>query len=429
MKCGDELADIGEYRGLRVSRTQGGHRFWYRFNDPASGKQRALHIGHGVEMSLAEARVEFGRLKSQRRIGHIPELPVNLRRPVYSTPVQPVGVYTVAAMVEDYVAALAKRRSPKATSEAGRVLARCVVAQVGNLAIESLTVEQCLDLAHKELDTGHHAQCGVALRELSGAIEHSMLRGRLPLNHADPAALARKLLARAGNRLSSKPRKRFLTDNELRSLLKWLPTSRFSQNQRLALMLALETGSRTGEAIAAQWQAFDLDRGEWSLPRTKTDAPRVIRLSAITRQWLSELSTIASSAWLFPSSKTKRHLEQKGLSEAMWRMRRDDMLPAIDPWSPHDLRRSVRTGLARLGCPRPVAEAILGHAAGGIVGVYDQHGYEAEAGEWLQRWNDHLAMLRPERVDNPGAIALDNQPLAAATPKGSRDGRARLPAS
>ena len=55
MKPGDELADIGEYRGLRVSRTQSGHRFWYRFNDPATGKQRALHIAYGAKMSLAEA--------------------------------------------------------------------------------------------------------------------------------------------------------------------------------------------------------------------------------------------------------------------------------------------------------------------------------------------------------------------------------------
>jgi len=82
-------------------------------------------------------------------------------------------------------------------------------------------------------------------------------------------------------------------------------------------------------------------------------------------------------------------------------MRRDEKLPAIDPWTPHDLRRTVRTGIARLGCPPPVAEAILGHAAGGIVGVYDQHAYEAEAGDWLQKWNDHLDRLRARSVASP----------------------------
>ncbi len=69
----------------------------------ATGKQKALHIGYGADMSLAEARVEFARLKSQRRAGHAPELPESLRKPVHEPPAEAVAAYTVAAMVEDYV--------------------------------------------------------------------------------------------------------------------------------------------------------------------------------------------------------------------------------------------------------------------------------------------------------------------------------------
>jgi integrase len=123
----------------------------------------------------------------------------------------------------------------------------------------------------------------------------------------------------------------------------------------------------------------------------------VIRLPSQTLRWLRALAEFASGKWLCPSPKTGSHIEQKTLTETMWRMRRDNELPALDAWTPHDLRRTVRTALARLGCPRPVAEAILGHSANGIVGVYDQHSYEAEAGDWLQRWNDHLDPLRPRQ--------------------------------
>lgn len=69
MKPGDELADTSESRGLRVTRAQGDHRFWYQYKAPVTGKQKALHIGYGAYMNLAEARVEFARLKSQRRAG------------------------------------------------------------------------------------------------------------------------------------------------------------------------------------------------------------------------------------------------------------------------------------------------------------------------------------------------------------------------
>jgi integrase len=65
-------------------------------------------------------------------------------------------------------------------------------------------------------------------------------------------------------------------------------------------------------------------------------------------------------------------------------------LDCIDDWSPHDLRRTVRTGLSRLGCPSEVAEAILGHSRKGIEGTYDLHKYEQECGVWLQKWADYL---------------------------------------
>ena len=47
----------------------------------------------------------------------------------------------------------------------------------------------------------------------------------------------------------------------------------------------------------------------------------------------------------------------------------------MPPWRLHDLRRSVATGLQRLGVRLEVIEAVLGHVSGraGIVGVYQRH--------------------------------------------------------
>lgn len=49
------------------------------------------------------------------------------------------------------------------------------------------------------------------------------------------------------------------------------------------------------------------------------------------------------------------------------------------------MRRTSRTVLASLGCPDPVAEAILGHMQPGIKGIYNIHGYDKERREWLTR--------------------------------------------
>ncbi len=93
-------------------------------------------------MSLAEARVEFAKLKSQRRAGYAPELPENLRKPLHQPAAEVAAAYTVAAMAEDYLAAVEERRSSKAAAEARRVLTRSAVAHVGSVAVADLTVEQ-----------------------------------------------------------------------------------------------------------------------------------------------------------------------------------------------------------------------------------------------------------------------------------------------
>ncbi len=51
---------------------------------------------------------------------------------------------------------------------------------------------------------------------------------------------------------------------------------------------------------------------------------------------------------------------------------------SIPQWTAHDLRRTVRTELAILGCPTSVAEAVLGHSPKGIEGTYNLHRYENE---------------------------------------------------
>src|SRR5262249_13861328 len=51
------------------------------------------------------------------------------------------------------------------------------------------------------------------------------------------------------------------------------------------------------------------------------------------------------------------------------------------PWTIHDLRRTVATGLLRLGVRLEVTEAVLNHISGsrgGIAGVYQRHDWAAE---------------------------------------------------
>ena len=56
-------------------------------------------------------------------------------------------------------------------------------------------------------------------------------------------------------------------------------------------------------------------------------------------------------------------------------------------WAPHDLRRTLRTMLAALGCPHDVAESVLGHMQ---PSVYNRHHYDRERREWITKLSAHL---------------------------------------
>jgi integrase len=65
--------------------------------------------------------------------------------------------------------------------------------------------------------------------------------------------------------------------------------------------------------------------------------------------------------------------------------------------TPHDLRRTLRTGLARLSVPRDVAERCLNHALDGIEAVYNVHDYLPQRRDALVKWAAHVEKItRPK---------------------------------
>ena len=56
----------------------------------------------------------------------------------------------------------------------------------------------------------------------------------------------------------------------------------------------------------------------------------------------------------------------------------------------HDMRRTMRTGLGKLGVPPHVAELCINHARKSIEAVYDRHTYEREIKAALALWAEHV---------------------------------------
>ena len=65
----------------------------------------------------------------------------------------------------------------------------------------------------------------------------------------------------------------------------------------------------------------------------------------------------------------------------------------IPPWRIHDLRRTAATGMARIGQPIHVVEAVLNHKSGaisGVAAVYNRYSYLEEKRKALNDWSQFL---------------------------------------
>jgi hypothetical protein len=79
--------------------------------------------------------------------------------------------------------------------------------------------------------------------------------------------------------------------------------------------------------------------------------------------------------------------------------RLDFVMDVAAEWRLHDLRRTVASGMARLGVAPHVIEKVLNHVSGqisGVAAVYNRHGYQTEKREALSQWAAHLENLMPK---------------------------------
>lgn len=77
----------------------------------------------------------------------------------------------------------------------------------------------------------------------------------------------------------------------------------------------------------------------------------------------------------------------------------------LEKFTPHDLRRTCRTGLATLKVSDVVAEKILSHRLQGVLGVYNRATYEPERRAALMLWENHIqGLIDPEAVSGSQGI-------------------------
>jgi integrase len=184
-------------------------------------------------------------------------------------------------------------------------------------------------------------------------------------------------------------RDRVLLDSELAAVWHALPTGAYGDLVKLLML----TGQRRQELGGLRWTEINFKDRLITLPaeRCKNGRGHSIPLSVPALAILSARAEGSGSSDLVFGN--GRH-GYNGWSDGKATL--DRKLPAMPPFVHHDIRRSVASGMARLGINLPVIERVLNHVSGsfaGIVGVYQRHDFADEKREALAKWAAHLSTI------------------------------------
>ena len=214
-------------------------------------------------------------------------------------------------------------------------------------------------------------------------------------------------------------RDRVLSDSELALALRAAAQMDAPFGPLYQLLFA--TGQRRDECAALDWSELDRENALWTLPaaRAKNGEANLVPLNAPALAVLDRMAGAGlSDSALWPRKglvfTTTGKTPVSGYSRAKARLdaimeaiARQDTIDAgqghesitLAPWRLHDARRTLATGLQRLGVRFEVTEAVLNHTSGaksGVAGVYQRHGWGPEKRAALDAWAAHC-----ERLLNP----------------------------
>ena len=187
-------------------------------------------------------------------------------------------------------------------------------------------------------------------------------------------------IVRGMKRQKSAARARVLDDAELRTI--WQAAESQAGVFAAILRLCLLTAQRSRKVASMRWS--DIEDGVWTVstgPREK-GAGGALALPQTALDIILTQPRFASSPFVFTARGRNRPFLGFSVSKEFF----DAKLPAdMAGWTIHDLRRSARSLISRAGVLSEHAERVMGHAIGGVGGIYDRHQYFEEKREALAR--------------------------------------------
>lgn len=388
-----ELSDGG---GLYLVVLTTGIKTWvlrYRFDNRA----RRLYLGQYPAISLSEARQHAAEAKQKVLRGIDPgEIKKQEREKAKKAP-------TFSDMLEEFWSRELKEKI--SGPETKRLLERDCLPTWKHTKVKSITRRDIVILLDKVRD-----RAPITANRVHGALTRFF-------NFCAERGVIDDSPCTRIKKTKEKSRDRILTDDEIKILWANLDEIDIWHNTRLAIKFLLVTGQRPGEVVNMTWDEIIND--VWTIPaeRMKNKEPHSIPLTETALDILESAKGFQNSKFVFASSydNGQKPISRPSMGRAILRHLKNGNQDrnkvnkknlGIEKFTPHDLRRTVRSKLAELGVDDVVAERVLSHKLQGIAAVYNRYDYLSEKRQALEKWERHLRRLVGLEMDKGKVLAF-----------------------
>lgn len=404
----DDHRDAPRGFALRVT-AAGGKAFVLRYT--MDGRQRLKTIGDWPAWGLEQARMEARTLFHRVQTG---DDPLEEKRKRRAEP-------TVAELARDW---LDRHATGLRSERAIRALINNdLLPSVGRLKVSDVRRRDVIEAVEAKAENTPRAAAQLLLyarRLFDFATDRDFIPAN-PLAGLKPGAITVK-----GQRepLRQVARGRILDHDEIRSFWANVETCGLHRLTALALKLVLVTGQRPGE-VAGMHEA-EIAGNVWTIPaarRGKTETAHAVHLTATAQAIISEAKaeigrlakrrTVGASGHIFeawPGKPVNNAALARAVDRSHVALGAKDV-PPWGRWTPHDLRRTMRTGLSACRIRPDIAELAIGHTKRGITAVYDRHEFDAERKAALEAWEKRLLSVLsgadPDRAEADNVVKLE----------------------
>ena len=385
-----EIADLRQAGLVLRITAKGARTFAFRFRHPHSRKTLRSTIGSYPATGLEAARK---RARDMAILVDAGQNPIDVKQAERDQ----APKRTFQALADRYIREYAERRKRPNSIDNDRLnLNVHILPKWAKRDFRTIRRADIIELIESIIGAGKHATANRVHTLISGIFTFAI---DAELLDASPAARLKK-------RGVEEPRRRILNDDEIVVFWDGIVLAPVSLLVGLALRLALLTAARANEVAGARASEFNLDGAEptWLIPaeRVKNKRDHLLPLSRLAVETIkAAIELTDDDEFLFPSRLAARAgpMDRHSLSKAMVRFAEELKEPKTwrkEPPTPHDLRRTVATRLAKMGIAKEVRERILNHAGSRHdpeTKHYNLYEFLPEKREALNRWAAEVVAL------------------------------------